>query len=108
MFLLFLFLATAATGVSLVYLMDPIALLTRFYTFLLYPLLITIINLLLDLLRPLFQGLGWATLAHLHYPQPVYYMMAVTLMIFGAVIALNRLAPRFWCRYLCPLGPCSA
>ena len=32
------------------------------------------------------------------------YMMAVTLMIFGAVIALNRLAPRFWCRYLCPLG----
>ena len=102
--LLFLFLATAATGVSLVYLMDPIALLTRFYTFFLYPLLITIINLLLDLLRPLFQGLGWATLAHLHYPQPVYYMMAVTLMIFGAVIAFNRLAPRFWCRYLCPLG----
>ena len=31
-------------------------------------------------------------------------MMAVTLMIFGAVIALNRLSPRFWCRYLCPLG----
>jgi polyferredoxin len=44
------------------------------------------------------------SLAHLHQPQPVFYMTAVTLMIFGAVIALNRLAPRFWCRYLCPLG----
>jgi len=43
-------------------------------------------------------------LAHLHYPQPVYYMTALTLAIFGAVIALNRFAPRFWCRYLCPLG----
>ncbi|MDP2840014.1 MAG: 4Fe-4S binding protein, partial [Syntrophales bacterium] len=49
--LLILFFAAAATGVSLVYLVDPIALLTRFYTFLLYPLLITIINILLDLLR---------------------------------------------------------
>ena len=102
--LLVLFFAAAATGVSLVYLMDPIALLTRFYAFLLYPLLMTINNILLDILRPLFQGLGWVTLSHLYYPQPVFYMMAVTLMIFGAVIALNRLTPRFWCRYLCPLG----
>jgi ferredoxin-type protein NapF len=102
--LLVLFLAAAAMGVSLVYFLDPIALLTRFTTFLLYPLLMTIINILLDLLRPLFQGLGWVTLAHLYYPQPVFYMTAVTLMFFGAVIGLNRLAPRFWCRYLCPLG----
>ena len=102
--LLILFFTAAATGVSLVYFMDPIALLTRFYTFFLYPLLITIVNILLDIFRPLFQGVGWVTLAHLHQPQPVFYMTAVTLMIFGAVIALNRLAPRFWCRYLCPLG----
>ena len=102
--LLILFLAAAVTGVALVYLLDPIALLTRFYTFVLYPLLITVINILLDLLRPLFQGWGWVSLSHLRYPQPVYYMTAMTLMIFGGVIGLNRLAPRFWCRYLCPLG----
>ncbi|MEI7673594.1 MAG: 4Fe-4S binding protein, partial [Deltaproteobacteria bacterium] len=102
--LLILFFAAAVTGVSLVYFLDPIALLTRFFTFLLYPLLMTIINMLLDLLRPLFQGLGWASLSHLYYPQPVFYMTAVTLLIFGVVIGLNRLAPRFWCRYLCPLG----
>jgi MauM/NapG family ferredoxin protein len=103
-FLLILFIAAALTGVSLVYFMDPIAFLTRFYTFVIYPLAITAINLFLDLLRPLFQGLGWVSLSHLFYPQPVYYMTALTLLIFGGIIALNRLAPRFWCRYLCPLG----
>jgi len=94
----------ALTGVSLVYFLDPIAFLTRFYTFVLDPLVIAILNLLLDLIRPVSQGLGWVRLSHLTYAQPVYYMTAVTLMIFGAVIALSRLAPRFWCRYLCPLG----
>jgi len=98
-------LATAAlAGLSLIFFMDPIALLTRFYTFVLYPVVIILINLFLDLFRPVFRGLGWVTLSHLHYPQPVFYMSVITLLVFGGIIALNRLAPRFWCRYLCPLG----
>ena len=97
-------LAAALLGVSLAYLLDPIALMTRFYTFVLYPLAVALLNLLVDLLRPLFGGLGWVGLAHAGYPQPVYYMTGLTLAIFGAIVALNRLAPRFWCRYLCPLG----
>jgi MauM/NapG family ferredoxin protein len=104
LFLLIIFVSAALTGFSLAFLMDPMALLTRFYTFFLYPLAITLINLTLDLLRPVFQALGWITLSHLHYPQPVYYMSAITLLIFGGIIVLNLLAPRFWCRYLCPLG----
>ena len=60
--------------------MDPMSLLTRFYTFFIYPLSITLINLILDLLRPLFQALGWVTLSHLHYFQSVYYMTAITLL----------------------------
>jgi MauM/NapG family ferredoxin protein len=103
-FLLVIFVVAALTGLSLAFLMDPLSLLTRFYTFFIYPLAITLINLILDLLRPLFQALGWVTLSHLHYFQSVYYMTAITLLIFGGIIALNRLAPRFWCRYLCPLG----
>ena len=102
--LLIIFIIAALTGLSLAFLMDPIALLTRFYTFFIYPLAITLINLILDLLRPLFQALGWATLSHLHYFQSVYYMTAITLLVFGGIIVLNRLVPRFWCRYLCPLG----
>jgi MauM/NapG family ferredoxin protein len=35
----------------------------------------------------------------------LYYRDAwIYLAVFGAVIALNWVAPRFWCRYLCPLG----
>ena len=103
-YLLIIVIAAALTGVSLAYLIDPIALLTRFYTLDLYPAVIAVVNLLLDLVRPFAEGAGWVTLAHLHYPQPVYYMTAVTLAIFGMIIFLNRLSPRFWCRYLCPLG----
>jgi MauM/NapG family ferredoxin protein len=103
-FLLVIFIVAALTGLSLAFLMDPMALLTRFYTFFIYPLAITLINLSLDLLRPLFEALGWVTLSHLHYFQSVYYMTAITLLIFGGIIVLNRLVPRFWCRYLCPLG----
>jgi polyferredoxin len=102
--LLILIIAAALTGISLVYFLDPIAFLTRFYTFVLYPLVIAVLNLLLDLIRPLSRGMGWVGLSHLQVSQPVYYMTVLTLVIFGAVIALNRLAPRFWCRYLCPLG----
>jgi len=43
-------------------------------------------------------------LSYLHYFQSVYYMSAITLFIFGGIVLLNRLVPRFWCRYLCPLG----
>lgn len=36
---------------------------------------------------------------------PVYYRdTALFAAVFLAVIALNIFAPRFWCRYLCPLG----
>jgi polyferredoxin len=103
-FLLILFFSSALAGLSLAYLMDPLPLLTRFFTFFLYPLVITLINLLLDSLRPLLESLGWIDLSHLHYPQPAYYMSFLTFFIFSGIIALNRLAPRFWCRYLCPLG----
>ena len=103
-FLLIVFVTAALTGLSLAFLMDPLALLTRLYTFFIYPLALTVINLTLDLLRPLFKALGWVTLSHLHYFQSVFYMSAITLLIFGGIIALNRLIPRFWCRYLCPLG----
>ncbi len=103
-FLLIIFIVAALTGLSLAFLMDPMALLTRFYTFFIYPLTTTLINLSLDLLRPLFQALGWVTLSYLHYFQSVYYMSAITLLIFGGIVVLNRFVPRFWCRYLCPLG----
>jgi NAD-dependent dihydropyrimidine dehydrogenase PreA subunit len=37
--------------------------------------------------------------------EPLFYRDALLFAaVFGGVIALNWIAPRFWCRYLCPLG----
>ena len=73
--LLIAFLSAALVGISLAYLLDPLALLTRLYTFVLYPLVITLLNLALDLVRPIFDVLGWVGLSHLNYTQPVYYVL---------------------------------
>lgn len=38
-------------------------------------------------------------------PAPIYNRDAwIFLFVFAGVIAFNWVAPRFWCRYLCPLG----
>lgn len=103
-FFLILFLSSSVAGLTLAYLLDPLPFLTRFYTFFLYPVVITLINLFLDLFRPIAQALGWMDLSYQHYTQPVFYMALLTFLIFSGVIVLNRIAPRFWCRYLCPLG----
>ena len=101
---LILFVAAAAAGSSLVYLLDPIALLTRTYTLALFPPFVGSVNLLVDAVRPVAEAMRWMSIATLSYAQPVFYMSLVTFLIFAGIIALGRLAPRFWCRYLCPLG----
>ena len=36
--------------------------------------------------------------------QPLYPAGALVALLFVGVLALNAVRPRFWCRYLCPLG----
>jgi MauM/NapG family ferredoxin protein len=40
----------------------------------------------------------------LSYKQPYMLGLWPAAVLFVAVLLLNRIAPRFWCRYLCPLG----
>lgn len=43
--------------------------------------------------------------AHLLAPrQPYFFGGALIGFLFAAALALNFLRPRFWCRYICPLG----
>ena len=91
-------------GFNLVYIFDPLAVLTRVYTFLLYPLTILLLNTGLDLLRPVAMQLHWVSLAHKHYIQPLFYTNLITLILFAGILLLNFFAERFWCRNLCPLG----
>jgi polyferredoxin len=56
------------------------------------------------LARPVYAFDTWVR-PKLLPPGPVYYREAwFFAAVFLGVIALNWLAPRFWCRYLCPLG----
>jgi MauM/NapG family ferredoxin protein len=91
-------------GVSLLYLLDPIVILTRFYALILYPLFMWLVNGFLDLFRPIFSYFDLVELSYKTYPQPVFTRMFSALLIFGTILWVNRYTARFWCRYLCPLG----
>ncbi|MBI4318471.1 MAG: 4Fe-4S binding protein [Chloroflexi bacterium] len=36
--------------------------------------------------------------------QPFYQLNVLLTLFLIAIVALNRVSPRFWCRYICPLG----
>lgn len=59
-----------------------------------FPFLVSSINSLESWLRP-----------ELFPYNPLYYRQSIAVFLFlGGIIALNLIAPRFWCRYICPLG----
>ncbi|MBE9540807.1 MAG: 4Fe-4S binding protein, partial [Proteobacteria bacterium] len=103
-YLLIGLIAASITGANVIYLFDPLIILTRTYTILFYPLSILFANISLDWIRPVADHLGWIELAYLYYFQPFFYMSLITGVIFLCILALNLITPRFWCRYLCPLG----
>lgn len=106
-----------SVGLSAVYLLDPIALLTRTVTWTALPVVQWATGttnraltayyysdyvgkhpLLMKALSP-FQTES-SVLA-----RPVYFRLGLlTLVMFAGVVALGLLANRFWCRSLCPLG----
>jgi MauM/NapG family ferredoxin protein len=108
---------TQSVGLSAVYLMDPIALLTRTLTWVglpaaqwaagmtsdtvtawSYSRLVADHPLLNRALAPLQLGLSTVV-------RPAYFRLGlITLLIFGGIVALGRRQKRFWCRNLCPLG----
>ena len=103
-YLLMVIVIASTTGAQLAFLFDPTVILTRTYTILVSPLIILLANFSLEGIRPLADHLGFITLAYLHYFQPLFYTTLSTGAIFISIIALNLITPRFWCRYLCPLG----
>ena len=98
-----------ASGAYLVF--DPLATVTRSATTLLFPFVDRIVRLIGDIaylvpaLRGAVDAVTTALAGRIVYAVPrVYGLSLVVLGMFAAVLALNVAAPRFWCRYLCPLG----
>ncbi|MBF0625134.1 MAG: 4Fe-4S binding protein [Magnetococcales bacterium] len=84
-YLLAALLILAAGGVLQTGLLDPIALLTRSLTVVLFPALHQ-------------AGVG------VHLNQPLFHGGVLVAGLFLALLLANRFLTRFWCRVLCPLG----
>lgn len=86
-YLIFLLLVIfALIGSSFLHFFDPLVIFERFLTLAFYPVIIHLIGLFADV-------------------RVVSYTEAiVAFLTFGVIIGLGFIAPRFWCRNLCPLG----
>jgi len=110
-FILILILAAAVLGNLSLLILDPLALFTRTMTTVVLPALnhavtaveqalypVPFLRPAIDLAERLLRG------RVLPVKQPAFAQNALLGLLFAGVLALNALADRFWCRYLCPLG----
>jgi MauM/NapG family ferredoxin protein len=95
---------SAVAGISWIFLFSPLSLTTRFYSFVVYPLVLMVANVFLDGFRPLFPFLGLDHLSLVHLAVPRYNTNLFVALFFFAVLALGMIRPRFWCRNVCPAG----
>lgn len=102
--MLVVFLLGLALRNGLPALLDPLPHLSRLFAVVVFPAGVWAANALLGLFRPLAEEAGWYGLAYLAFPQPSVSTGVASLVFFAALLGLNAIAPRFWCRFLCPLG----
>jgi polyferredoxin len=96
-------LLSCLAGTTFLFIFDPISLATRFYTLVIYPIVVAGINGVLLLFRPLLSGAG-SSLAYARVGPAEFSMMLLTLLMVVGIAVLQLSDRRFWCRYLCPLG----
>jgi len=86
---------------QVMYLLDPISLLTRTLVIAFYPPAIFVFNALV----PEVQNLLPKNSSFLStIPMPMFKVNLLIFLFFVAILALGVVKKRFWCRYLCPLG----
>jgi polyferredoxin len=95
---------SAVAGISWIFLFSPLSLMTRFYSFVVYPISLMIANLFLDLLRPVFPHLGFESISYVRYSVPLFNTNFFVAFLVLGILLLGMIAPRFWCRNLCPAG----
>lgn len=114
-YLVLIFLLTASVfSLQLTGLVDPISLLVRSLSLSVYPLFSYAVNSAFDAVYsnvPVSFVVGVSEFAYnifkkilLPFQQPYFLQSAAMGIIFFAVLGLNFIERRFWCKYLCPLG----
>jgi polyferredoxin len=105
-------LAASLFSLQFIWFFDPIALLTRTFTTVIYPiftfLLASLFNAAfkLHLLEDQVYWLYDAAQASAVLPirQPGFFENLLVFMVFAAILGFGLASRRFWCRNLCPLG----
>ena len=110
-FLLVIILVAALFGNLSLLIFEPLALFTRAMTTVIIPALNYSVNATegsvygLSFMRPAIDWLETVVRGPiLPVVQPVFASSLWVASLFFGILALNLLADRFWCRYLCPLG----
>jgi polyferredoxin len=109
--LLLIILFAALMGNQTLVFLDPLAILSRTLSTAVWPALDQIVTALATLLSSVpgldapVSSVDEAVRPLILPAEPVSYQDALLFAsLFIGLVALNVLAPRFWCRYLCPLG----
>jgi len=93
--------AASVMAWQLMYIFDPISLITRTLVISFYPPTIFIYNNLLPKVQSFLPKNPYILSA---MPLPLFKVNLLIFVIFVSILALGVIRMRFWCRYLCPLG----
>ena len=110
--LLFVIFFSALFGNLSLMIFDPLTLLNRSFSTVLLPAInvavVTVETSLYSIIPPLQPAFDWIEQnwrgTILPAQQTFYQLGWMLALVFVGVLALNWVVPRFWCRYLCPLG----
>ena len=86
---------------QVMYLLDPVSLITRTLVISFYPPVIFIFNYFLPQIQSFLPKNPFFVSS---IPLPVFKVNLFIFVIFVIILALGVVRKRFWCRYLCPLG----
>ncbi len=102
--LLSFILGAALAGVSLVSFVSPASIATRLYGLVVYPVISSLTGMGIGTVRGAGSLIGLSLFEYTTIPVPTFSLQSVTVVLAAAIIGAGILAPRFWCRYLCPAG----
>jgi MauM/NapG family ferredoxin protein len=109
--LLLTILAAALLGNLTLMVLDPLTILFRTLSASVWPAVDQIVTTAeralyqFAALRPVVSAFDALVRPKLLPPEPAFYRLTfLYVSLFASIVALNLVASRFWCRYLCPLG----